>query len=267
MHVYCIKNKANGKVYIGQSIRKEGCREKEHFYYALKGSRKCPHLYEAIRAHGREGFEIEKLATATTIDELNRLETLYIEAFKACSREHGYNLGLGGDNKRHCVETIEKMRAYYQSHSHPNLGRSVTQAHRDAVSRAQKGRSHSDSHRAARSAALKGRPWSERRGSHPWKGRRHTEESRLKMSRSHTGRKATEEERRKNSVRNRGAGNPNFGKTGEQASFGGKTHTAESKELIAAANRGKVLSAETRKKISDARRARVAQTAERIEAA
>ena len=51
-YIYMLKNKINGKIYIGQTIRNVEKRLEEH----RKKSR-CIAIYNAIQKHGWENFE------------------------------------------------------------------------------------------------------------------------------------------------------------------------------------------------------------------
>lgn len=108
--VYLITNSANGKRYIGQTIRTLEIRFKQHC--ALQA--KCRALESAIRKYGAGCFSIKELATAADQDELNALEARYIREFSTVS-PGGYNLRDGGGAKGAMhAETKEIMR---------NLGR------------------------------------------------------------------------------------------------------------------------------------------------
>lgn len=60
------------------------------------------YLGRAIRKHGISSFEIETLCTATTLEELNKLEIFYIAHYSSSDPQMGYNETEGGEeeNKR-----------------------------------------------------------------------------------------------------------------------------------------------------------------------
>jgi group I intron endonuclease len=87
--VYLIKNKINGKVYIGQTIQSLKRRFAQHKYSALTKKKKTP-LYSSIRKYGIDNFEITLLEDNIKPEELNDIEASYI--LKYSSVEEGYNL-------------------------------------------------------------------------------------------------------------------------------------------------------------------------------
>lgn len=95
MFIYRIINKKNGKIYVGQTIRSIEERWGGHCSSALKDSNNLFH--NAINKHGKDSFEIEELAKASTQDELDKLEDFYIKSNNTL-HPHGYNLKTGGSN-------------------------------------------------------------------------------------------------------------------------------------------------------------------------
>jgi group I intron endonuclease len=87
--VYLIKNKINGKVYIGQTIQSLKRRFAQHKCSALTKKKKTP-LYSSIRKYGIDNFEITLLEDNIKPEELNDIEASYI--LKYSSVEEGYNL-------------------------------------------------------------------------------------------------------------------------------------------------------------------------------
>jgi len=103
--VYKITNLITGKIYVGQTIRSLHIRFNAH----CTDKRKDTAIAQAIRKYGKQNFKIEELATATNAEELNKLETHYIETLNSLS-PNGYNLNLGG-NKSYVIskETLKKL--------------------------------------------------------------------------------------------------------------------------------------------------------------
>jgi group I intron endonuclease len=109
---------SNGKVYIGKSFRCFGLREEEHFKFALQGKNYCPHFYNAIRVHGREGFKISLLSGyASSREDLSSQEKFYIAKYRSNETTFGYNLTSGGEGadywrgKKRSEKDRQKMRA------------------------------------------------------------------------------------------------------------------------------------------------------------
>lgn len=108
MYIYTIKNLVNGKMYVGQTIQSNAkMRWYSHCDMMRKG--KKSYLYDSMRKHGLENFLWEVVDQGTTIDELNNLETTWANKLKA----QGiilYNNRETGGNKKHSVESIERMK-------------------------------------------------------------------------------------------------------------------------------------------------------------
>jgi group I intron endonuclease len=111
MTIYLIYNRANGKYYVGKTIKRLSSRWSDHKSRARTGS--PYYLHSAMRRYGFENFEIHPLCTAlTSDDELLRWETFFISLLGANNRETGYNLTLGGEGSngfRHSAETRMKL--------------------------------------------------------------------------------------------------------------------------------------------------------------
>jgi len=56
-------------------------------------------------------FEIKQIDEATTSEEANYLERLWIQTLKANDPDYGYNLTIGGDGAPHTEETKKKISA------------------------------------------------------------------------------------------------------------------------------------------------------------
>lgn len=103
--IYMLKNKVNGKIYIGQTTRELSSRIYEH-----KRCRKSnSHLSSAIMKYGFDNFEVITLDTATTIQELNEKEYNYIKQYNSTDKTIGYNIEQGGRNSLISDETKDKM--------------------------------------------------------------------------------------------------------------------------------------------------------------
>lgn len=94
MYIYKITNLVNNKVYIGQTRRDVSTRIREHINGAYHGT--DFRIGAAIVKYGWDNFNVDILATAETIEDLNRLEHEYIQKYN--SIECGYNVAPGGDS-------------------------------------------------------------------------------------------------------------------------------------------------------------------------
>lgn len=104
--IYRITNNINGKVYIGQSV---DCFRRLKFHKLHENQEL---LVNTFNKYGISNFSfdiIHALKEAST-EELNDLETMYIEYYKSCDRSFGYNLRQqGGSHGKHAISTCEKI--------------------------------------------------------------------------------------------------------------------------------------------------------------
>lgn len=116
MIVYLLRNKQNGKCYVGKTTRTLKARWRQHKTEARIGRHDFP-LYQDMRLYGTEVFEVEVLGEADCQRRLNSIERKFIRIFDAV--EHGYNKMLGSCGGR------------------PKLRRAacspLTQAHREKI--------------------------------------------------------------------------------------------------------------------------------------
>lgn len=121
--IYLIKNKKNGKCYIGQAKKTVGVvgltwgtngRWKSHVREAMNADKNgnkdhCVLLNNAIRFYGEDGFEVTKLCDCATIEEMDEKERAFIIEYNS-KAPHGYNLKDGGGRGKDSEETKEKKR-------------------------------------------------------------------------------------------------------------------------------------------------------------
>lgn len=103
--VYRLKNKINGKSYIGITCRAVSARWCEHLQRVREGQR-VSRLYAAMRKYGVENFSKEILARVATDAEVRVLETHFIHKFD--SYHNGYNSNLGGHGFLEIPDHIKK---------------------------------------------------------------------------------------------------------------------------------------------------------------
>ena len=105
-YIYKIYNDINDKLYIGQTISTLEERWHGHMSALLNEKRYKSALYQAIRKYGKENFhiceidKIERCCKDDLIKELNILEQKRILEYHSLTYENGYNIELGGDNKK-----------------------------------------------------------------------------------------------------------------------------------------------------------------------
>ena len=105
--IYTRTNKVNGKVYVGQTIRSEEVRWKQHVYYATKKGSSFP-IHEAIRKYGVDSFIGKIVCECSTQGELDEKEKEFCDLLKAWSPT-GYSLRAGQGRGTFSLESREKM--------------------------------------------------------------------------------------------------------------------------------------------------------------
>lgn len=96
--IYKITNIINNKKYIGQSRNIEKRIAKHKRTPFNPNSQEYNNvLYQDIRKYGLENFTFEILEECE-ITKLNNREIYWIDYYKSCNPEKGYNLSSGGDN-------------------------------------------------------------------------------------------------------------------------------------------------------------------------
>lgn len=98
--VYEVKNKSNGKTYVGITSRSLAARWRQH----CKPSSKCLRMRSAIMCYGPEGFDVTELVRVESVEEAHVLERNHIEERGSDDLDRGYNLTRGGEGfcRRFC---------------------------------------------------------------------------------------------------------------------------------------------------------------------
>lgn len=113
--IYLIRNKVNGKVYVGQSInvfeRFEG-----HLKDLRRNKHHSPHLQQAFMKYGEKVFEHSVLEEVLDETRLESREQYWIDFYDSMNREKGYNMrgaGLHGklseETKKKISESVKKL--------------------------------------------------------------------------------------------------------------------------------------------------------------
>jgi group I intron endonuclease len=115
--IYCVTNVISGKCYIGQTVATVRRRWQIHSAAANGGS-KLP-LHCAIVKYGGECFVVTEIATASTREELDRLEIAFI-ASRNTLVPAGYNVAAGGGGVSGSTAAARRkgqIRGTYQRHA------------------------------------------------------------------------------------------------------------------------------------------------------
>ena len=268
--IYKITNTANGKSYIGQTIRDA---EKTRIRYHLAGYGNQL-VKRAIEKYGQDAFTYKILHDGIIPEFLDMLEIEAIAKFNTLS-PHGYNLTTGGGGgfpsdetrqkhleairhpetrqkhleamrhpevrqklskastgKRHTDETRRKMSESREGAKNPMYGKPRSDDTKRKISEANTGKKRSDEVKQKLSEARKGRL-----------RKPHSEEAKRKMSEAHK----RPEVRQKHSEATKGENNPMYG----------KSHLEETRRKMSESRRGKKrapFSDEHRRKMSEAKR-------------
>lgn len=177
MNVYCIKNKINGKEYVGLTTRSLEKRWKQHIQESKKeGSWEWnTPLGNAIKKYGEDSFEVFVLEKCETQEDLKLKEKYFIEQRKSLAVFGGYNLTKGGDGRLGCKHSEETKKKIGLG----NKGKTYSKESIERMKQAAKIRSVGKLS--------------------PMQGKKHTEEAKLKIISHLIGRKQSEETRKKRS--------------------------------------------------------------------
>jgi len=120
--IYKATNLINGKVYIGQTIKKFKKRIIEHISAAKNDNGYV--LHDAIAKYGTENFKWEVLERCNRC-KLNIKEVSYIKEYNSYyGYGLGYNMTFGGDSKGITTpETRENIRLSKLGEKNPNFGK------------------------------------------------------------------------------------------------------------------------------------------------
>jgi group I intron endonuclease len=111
MKIYMVKNKLNGKIYVGKTTQNLKTRKRQHERESKK--KKCSGFHGALRKYGLENFKWKILEECNSKHDLNLAEEWYIKKLKSYANSgHGYNLTFGGEGIsgwNHTEEVKEKI--------------------------------------------------------------------------------------------------------------------------------------------------------------
>ena len=116
-YIYIITNLKNYKVYVGQTHTPKN-RWSAHKCEAKSERARYP-IHFALRKYGEENFQFCLIDCAVSQEEINKLETYWIEQFDSLNNNMGYNLAVGGNSNSGWHHTEESKRKISES----NMGK------------------------------------------------------------------------------------------------------------------------------------------------
>ncbi|MGA8490413.1 MAG: GIY-YIG nuclease family protein [Terriglobales bacterium] len=122
--VYVIRNRANGKRYVGISKFGAAHRWRCHVRDSLHGGKRP--LQRAIRKYGLDAFTISVLERCTTDCKLKAAEVRWIA--KLGTYRHGYNCTIGGDGTHGLKFSPERLRKHAATMTRPEVKRKIRAA-------------------------------------------------------------------------------------------------------------------------------------------
>jgi group I intron endonuclease len=203
MLIYLVRNRVNGKIYIGKTVKTVERRWKEHCYTARNNGR--ARLSTAIRKYGEDCFEVTTLVSGIeSLETLNALEIEYIAKYRSTEVTVGYNIAHGGDGgARPCSEERRaELRIKMTGSGNPFFGKKHSPETRQKFVESRVGIKQTVASKRKRSDALKGRSQTPEMVARRLAG--FTKESRAKISATLRARPVTQQTRDKRSASLRG---------------------------------------------------------------
>ena len=239
--VYSIKNKVNGKLYVGSSIN-IGQRWYAHKKRLKAGRHENSKLQRAWVKYGKAAFGFHVIETVEDVQMLIEREQFWIDIKKAAGRDSGYNICPTAGNclgMKHSKETRQKLSDFHTGMKHTQKTKDKLREIR-LLQGLPRIAPRTEEYRAKISATLTGRKSSKEtclKISAALKGHKTSAETRLKISLASAGRLHTPEAKAKMAV-----------------AATGRKHSAETKAKMGVFRKGKKISAESIAKMQKGRR-------------
>lgn len=198
-----LKNKMNGKIYIGQTFRPIQTRLEEHRTGKSSG---CVAIYNAIKFHGWENFDKDWYECPD--EDLNFDEELLVREMGTLSPD-GYNLKEGGGGGKMSMESKQKMSEAQRGEKSHMYGKNHTNETIQKMSKSHLGKTMSEESVQKMSEAKRGE-------NNPMFGKTMGEDTKNKISETERGKRVSEETKKKISEAQLGEKNNMFGKLGEK---------------------------------------------------
>lgn len=123
-YIYMVENKINKKKYIGQTIQNDiNKRWNKHKSTNRKYIGQI--LFNSYNKYGIDNFKFKILCICFD-DDANKYEIEYIQKYNTLY-PNGYNLLIGGNNKKHHEYTINTLKEKLSGINHPNFGKNFSE--------------------------------------------------------------------------------------------------------------------------------------------
>lgn len=143
--VYGIRNKYNGRVYVG-STKNLKLRLQRHFSMLRAGTHKNRKIQKDFTRYGENSFEVVVLSTATNEKSALKFEQIFIEGF-----ENTYNIlqfVASAKGRQYTQVTLQRM-------SDTAKGRVITPEQREKIAISKRGTKATEEHRRKISTGIK----------------------------------------------------------------------------------------------------------------
>ncbi len=133
--IYAIRNKNDGKIYIGQTQTDI----KVRFWRHSCSSSNCKSLRKAIQKDGKDNFEVAILDYALSIEEADRKEVFWIKKLETNDANYGYNLTTGGHSWKFTESVRKEMSENRQGENNSFYHKHHSDEQREKWSKERKG--------------------------------------------------------------------------------------------------------------------------------
>ena len=182
---YCIRNRVNGKRYVGGAYKSFDARKRHHWHLLNRGKHWNGHLQSAWKRYGNRNFAFEILERCP-VDLVKECEQKWIDYYSSANQSRGYNLCPKADSRsgtKHSAGTRARLSAIGKTKTGTQnnfFGRKHSQNTLKKMSESHKGKVCSAEHRAKLAAASTGKK--------PRLGMKNSAESNARRSATQKGR-------------------------------------------------------------------------------